>query len=385
MSSVTNVKVRSWCWTWWDWKEADCKYICEHQAGVRFTIFAKEHSKDGRPHLQGYSEFDTAQRMSFLKNLWQHPQLHLEPRKGSREQAAAYCMGWESPITITKDGLVDTSCTFRKDDATGPICTAPNKGETGAITILGEWIKGQGSKSPYNKVVEAIARGDALSEIIHDNPEMAVKHLPNLERIEATFKSDADKELLIEKYKSAKLKPWQQELVDELSRPADDRHIIWYVDVRGGCGKSFLSRWMRAMKGAFMWNAPMITKNITYAWNKESICMFDLTREKQEVMNYGVLEMLKGGEVSSDKYVPVTKICPSNVHIVCFANWEPNYNMLSSDRWDVRFLEQECVVARAGSSNNSQKQPSVNTEAGNTVPPPISLLTSVLDFSKLTH
>lgn len=59
------------------------------QQAFTYLIFGKEHTKDGKEHLQGYIEFPEAIRWSTLINKFKG--IHLEKRLGTAFQAAEYC------------------------------------------------------------------------------------------------------------------------------------------------------------------------------------------------------------------------------------------------------------------------------------------------------
>lgn len=54
-----------------------------------YLVYQKEKGEEGTEHYQGYLELKQAQRFSRLK-AWL-PRAHFEPRKGTQEQAIAYC------------------------------------------------------------------------------------------------------------------------------------------------------------------------------------------------------------------------------------------------------------------------------------------------------
>jgi len=73
----------------------------------RYLVYQKEKCpKTGKMHYQGYIEFSTAMRMQRVKRLFMDNTMHLEKRKGSREQARLYCMKQdtrvEPPVEVGK-------------------------------------------------------------------------------------------------------------------------------------------------------------------------------------------------------------------------------------------------------------------------------------------
>ncbi len=71
--------------------------------GVKFLIYQREvGSGTGTPHLQGYVEFSSTQRMAGGKRiLGCGNTIHLERRAGTREQAIKYCEKDESRVDAT--------------------------------------------------------------------------------------------------------------------------------------------------------------------------------------------------------------------------------------------------------------------------------------------
>jgi len=57
---------------------------------TRYLIFGREIGESGTPHLQGYLELRSKQRLSWVKK--RHGKAHWEPRKGTPDEARKYCM-----------------------------------------------------------------------------------------------------------------------------------------------------------------------------------------------------------------------------------------------------------------------------------------------------
>lgn len=119
-----------------------------------------------------------------------------------------------------------------------------------------------------------------------------------------------------------KLRPWQQNLVDELKKKPDNRRIYWVYDSKGNVGKSFLAMYL--MK--FMDAIQLCGKgaDMAYAYDGERIVIFDVPRTSEENASsmYTMAERLKSGYVFSTKYESKGKIFPSP-HVIFFANFLP--------------------------------------------------------------
>lgn len=117
-------------------------------ATVRYAIYSLEKGEQGTPHWQGYVEFTTPRQMP--KTLL--PRAHWERRKGTREQARAYCMKKESHI----DGPWEH----------------------------GLWeAGGQGRRSDLTDVADAILRGAPVTEVAEGNAETFIKYHRGVERL----------------------------------------------------------------------------------------------------------------------------------------------------------------------------------------------------------
>jgi len=154
-----------------------------------------------------------------------------------------------------------------------------------------------------------------------------------------------------EKKRSLELKhQWQFDLEAKLLEPItndnDYRKIIWYLDVVGNTGKTLFSSYMKQKHGAAGWssfggnkNAGHLVKgSLDAGWNGK-IAIIDLSREvdKYDQHIYGPLENIRNGEITNTKYMTCDLSWDSG-HIVCFANWLPDFSEMSLDRWDLREL-----------------------------------------------
>lgn len=134
---------------------------------------------------------------------------------------------------------------------------------------------------------------------------------------------------------------WQRELLQELRGEAHMRKIIWYCDVEGGTGKTAFARFLVKNMPHTMFVTTGSSKDIAYqiiksSWSPHQV-IFNLPRTAEGGMAYGALESLKDGIIFSGKYEGGAKLFPPP-HVVVMANFLPDMNKLSQDRWDIRTL-----------------------------------------------
>jgi len=159
--------------------------------------------------------------------------------------------------------------------------------------------------------------------------------------------------------KEVKLYDWQENLVKELENKfADDRKIIWITDKFGKLGKTTLATWyfinkpgkllyLQALPGAY--HTATIVQNAQAAGWTGEVIMINLSRSMEDRGSiYDPLESLKDGFMTAIKYhggmLPLTRI----PHIVVFANWAPDYNRMTDDRWDERVPTGDLTLTTRG-------------------------------------
>lgn len=137
--------------------------------------------------------------------------------------------------------------------------------------------------------------------------------------------------------------PWQSTIIEILSLSRDsseaEREIIWIYDPVGNKGKSFLCKFLHLNNRAFYTTGGKKT-DIAHAYDGQDIVLFDFARTQEEHVNYTAIEELKNGMIFSSKYQSMTKVSVSTTTkkisppwVVCFANYQPNLEACSADRW----------------------------------------------------
>lgn len=87
----SGTKSKYWIFTLNNYTPEDQEKLEEEEKGETFTylVWGKEIGTSGTPHFQGYVEFKVRKRLSGCKRYL--PTAHWEVRRGSPEQASAYC------------------------------------------------------------------------------------------------------------------------------------------------------------------------------------------------------------------------------------------------------------------------------------------------------
>lgn len=128
---------------------------------------------------------------------------------------------------------------------------------------------------------------------------------------------------------------WQLEVLDILKSKPDRRKIHWFWEPDGNVGKSSLTKYLVVKHKALILNGK--SNDMFHALSKvktKKIIIVDCPKSNFDYMNYGAIEQIKNGLIFSGKY-DGGQIVFNIPHVIVFANEEPNYDMMSHDRWDV--------------------------------------------------
>lgn len=257
---------------------------------VRYGVWQLE--KVSTPHLQGYLEFKTSVTFAAIKK-WL-PTAHLEARKGTREQARAYCMKEESRIE-------------------GP-------------WEHGEFSSSQGKRSDLCAVRDMLLSGAAKRAVLDEYPEVLAKYPRFVDTCIKMAASDSAVKVLelVPKFE------WQANVLSLVASPPSDREILWVYDPVGNHGKTYLSKYLVDSKGAFYCNGGK-SVDVSYSYSGQNIVVFDYVRDAADYVSYGVIEQIKNGILFSTKYESDVKRF-SVPHVLVFANFRPAEDKFSQDR-----------------------------------------------------
>jgi len=270
-------KERNWCFTWNNYTQSDIDTLLDQldQTSCRYK-FQEELGQNGTPHLQGIIAYKSKISFNSVKGLM--PKAHIE-KCINLKASVKYCCK-----EATRNGKV-YSKGFDDDDN-------------------------------------------------NDSKEKAYKYEDKYER-QSPFKS------------GLKPRPWQQECIDIIHTVPDPRKVYWYVDKNGNAGKStVVDHFLCEYKGhvACVEGRGADIKNLIceFVKNKHNgllkLVVIDVPRTFERNISYDAIECIKNGHFMNTKYETSVCLFPTP-HVIVFSNFEPDYNAMSMDRWDVIELE----------------------------------------------
>lgn len=135
------------------------------------------------------------------------------------------------------------------------------------------------------------------------------------------------------------LRPFQQRIVDLCSTEPDDRTIHWFWEPDGNIGKTALAKYLCVnFKALFLSGKANDIKSAIVAYTKQhgapKVCIFHFVRTVSDFISYEALESVKDGIFFSGKYES-SMFMMNSPHVICLANFEPEYQALSADRWNI--------------------------------------------------
>lgn len=275
---------------------------------VQYVVWQLEEGAEGTRHFQGYVELAKTTRLAAMKKL--NSKAHWEPRQGTQEQAIAYC---------------------KKDDT----------------RVAGPWEKGgkkeQGKRSDLDMACQTAAE-QGIGAVRTEHPTEYAKYHKGLSLIAKAAKHERVMAKEKEEMATVTLRPWQQQLMEKLNQPADDRTIHWYWEDDGNVGKTFMAKYLMATKDALVLDCSK-KADLTYMCREHegNVVIFNIVRSMEaDYMQhvYGLAEAIKDDMVISTKY-ETQRVPMGKQHVVVFANVEPDYTKWSEDRYYVKKIKGE--------------------------------------------
>lgn len=130
---------------------------------------------------------------------------------------------------------------------------------------------------------------------------------------------------------------WQRWVWDLVKHKCEDtRTIYWFYDKEGNNGKTTLVRALMYHMNAFKFSGKTtdVNNRLVNMRNPPNICLINITRSKEEYINYDSLEEVKDACPDTGKYEGGQKLFDSP-HVLVFANRLPEFDKLTRDRWVV--------------------------------------------------
>ncbi len=181
-------------------------------------------------------------------------------------------------------------------------------------------------------------RKEAVDEIIEKYPGQWIRYWKGIERTIDHFEEEKDRKADLEEYEDVMLRDWQRTACQRLYEQ-DSRKILYIWERTGNIGKTFLGEYLGAVAGAYLCSMGK-KADMLYGWNCEEIIVIDIMRVQSERIQWDAVEALKSGKVFSTKYKCRRKRVKGADYckVMILANFEPDWEKLSADRWDVMDL-----------------------------------------------
>lgn len=138
-----------------------------------------------------------------------------------------------------------------------------------------------------------------------------------------------------------KLRPWQEECRDILLTEPDDRHVYWNWDMHGNIGKSAFCKYMAYHHNTLVIQGGKLADIMNIIFNRDmdqcDSIIIDIPRINQNKVSYASIENIKNGMITNTKYETGVKMF-NPPHVMVFANFPPEMENLSKDRWLINRL-----------------------------------------------
>lgn len=329
---IQRGRARRWCFTLNNYTEKQADAIRERASSlaVVYCCFGKEIAPStGTPHLQGYIEWVNGKSWrAAMKWFYECEEAmpYMIKAHGSQKKNIAYC---------SKDG---------------------------DFFEFGERNK-QGSRVDIQELLESVKKGADNVTLADEHPAAFARYFKFANHMRKEYATASGRHALAQKYRHCQLRPWQEETLSRLENQ-DDRKVLWVYGEDGNEGKTWLALYLVHSKQAYYVQQGK-EADIAFAFKDQKVVVFDYTRSKEVTASYSMMEAFKNGILFSAKYESQTKIFDP-CKVVVFANWLPDYQALSRDRWEIQDLKrpeesspqsrpalvrQDCEVS--SSNNNS--------------------------------
>ena len=194
-------------------------------------------------------------------------------------------------------------------------------------------VTAQGQRNDLKRVVEDLFDNDRTDrELFEHYPETYAKY-PRF--VEKARRIGREARIQVEGYTP---RPgWQTDLDEILNGEVHRRKVYWYCDETGNTGKTLFANSFRRRGRRGYRITGGDHASIKHAYGYEEVVFFDWPRSDEERFPYKLLEQFKDGYFLSTKYE--SHACDFQPpHVVVFANFMPQENQLSADRWQIKII-----------------------------------------------
>lgn len=159
---------------------------------------------------------------------------------------------------------------------------------------------------------------------------------------------------IIDDLADKKLYNFQRTIKELIDIPSDGRSIHWMWEETGNVGKTSISRHLCITNPNEVLFVSGKSSDIKFAVikflenpkNDLKLCIFYFTKTYEEFVSYEAIESIADGIFFSGKYE--SGMCIFNKpQIVCLANFEPDINALSLDRWKIKNVKKDIELSEA--------------------------------------
>jgi hypothetical protein len=178
-------------------------------------------------------------------------------------------------------------------------------------------------------LLKNIEKGLSLTELSLQHPALYFKYNNAFEKFIELHKPKTTFNI-IEEY--GEFLPWQKDLIETYLSVLKKRFVYWIYGINGNEGKSELSFHLEDVDDYnVISNGKSADMSYLFVPNQHTI--IDLCRSNDGHVNYDMIEAFKNGRLTSTKYIPKRKRGKNDCHVIIFANFYPDFNALSHDRW----------------------------------------------------
>jgi len=281
------MSLRNWCFTVYDFPHEDGTgfSVPDRDPNFKYCVLQLEQCPTtGALHWQGYIEFKKTIRMAGVKKLCNDQTMHLEPRRGTQQQAIDYCKKLDSAIgDFMEYGTLQTEQGKRTDHIEAmSVIKASNSWES---VLMNE------------EIASTVMKYKSWAREVYDARPQVIPR-PEID-----------------------LRIWQKEALGMLDEPVQKRRIIWIWSRESNTGKTTFYDYCvskyRILKGGEI-------QNTLYAYDQHGVIWYDLSRyQSNDKIPYHALELLSNQTTHlSTKYQSCMKYV--SAHLVVTANCPPD-------------------------------------------------------------